>query len=136
MSDPKLRVEATVAAAKAAQRTATPLERQLLLYSGFLQTLLFSAALRLFVWPHLALVAQGGPYLHYLHYAVWGARTAAGYLSSRLYLRLTGEERLGFLWQTFFGLLPSIIVDLALGGCYRGGCSLPLAVADGYCGHA
>ncbi|KAL2145813.1 hypothetical protein VTI28DRAFT_6110 [Corynascus sepedonium] len=106
MSDPKLRVEATAGAAKAAQRTATPLERQLLLYCGFLQSLLLSAALRLFVWPHPALVAQGGPYLHYLLYVVWGARTAAGYLSSKLYRRLTGGERLGFLWQTFFGLLP------------------------------
>lgn len=111
-----------VAPPPAAPKSAgcTPLERRLSLWCCFLSVLVLNAMLRIFVWPRVS----GSPYLIFV---VIGARIVVGVSWVRLYQRLTGEECIDPLVQTAVGFLPTILVDLALGGCYRS-CSVKWAV--------
>ena len=102
----------------------TPLERRLSFWCCFLSTLALNAVLRVFVWPHVS----GSSYLIFV---VIGTRMVVGVTWVRLHQYLTGEERIDPLVQTAVGFLPTILVDLALGSCYRS-CSVSW-VAQAYC---
>ncbi|KAH6640319.1 hypothetical protein F5144DRAFT_559978 [Chaetomium tenue] len=103
----------------------TPLERRLASWCCFLATLLCNALLRIFVWPHVS----GQPYLILV---VIGTRCVVGVSWLRLHEWLTGERGMDPLLQTAIGFLPTILVDLALGSCYKS-CSVRDVVARDYC---
>ncbi|KAH6619615.1 hypothetical protein B0J18DRAFT_434556 [Chaetomium sp. MPI-SDFR-AT-0129] len=104
----------------------TPLERRLASWCCFLATLVFNALLRIFVWPHVS----SSPYLILV---VIGTCSVVGVSWLRLHQWLTGEQKMDPLLQTAIGFLPTILVDLGLGSCYRS-CSVRGVVARGYCG--
>ncbi|KAK3297912.1 uncharacterized protein B0H64DRAFT_393379 [Chaetomium fimeti] len=108
-----------------ASRGCTPLERRLASWCFFLSILVLNALLRIFIWPHVS----GSPYLIFV---VVGTRMVVGLSWLRLYEFLTGEKHPDPLLLTAMGFLPTILVDLGLGSCYRS-CSVRDVVARGYC---
>ncbi len=103
----------------------TPLQRRLSHWCCFLSVLVLNAVLRIFVWPHVS----DTPYLVFV---VIGTRIIVGVSWVRLHQHLTGEEYINPLVQTAVGFLPTVLVDLALGSCYRS-CSVRWAT-QAYCG--
>jgi len=105
----------------------THLEHRLSLAYCFLQTLVANALLRLYVWPYL----PGHSIFPHLFILVI-TRAIPGIVWIGQYRVWTGRREIDGWLTTLVGFVPSLLVDLGLGGCYYE-CSVRKAVG-GYCG--